>query len=176
MAGGSGLECYALDSSGRLVFSSVLSDAFMNATAATIDDSRYGFLCLKVDAVANEYEPYRNVERRLYYRIADKYIELLRADDGNGKCVMGSKNHFAGSRSIAPDWSDWQRLLESSDRVKQLRGLAVYFGVGEWYSATVPWSKPLDNSVRHRLEELANSPDPWISEEAKLALEEGKKK
>jgi hypothetical protein len=70
--------------------------------------------------------------------------------------------------AIQTDWSDWQRLLESPERLQQLRGLAAYFSNGEW-------KEQIDAKVRRRLAELANSPDPWISEEAKLAIEESRK-
>jgi hypothetical protein len=113
---------------------------------------------------------------RDYYRISDKYVELLRRENLGGKCIMGCPDDFVSSQTKPPDWSEWQQLLESPNRLQQLRGLAAFVGTREWYSPIGAWTKPLDEKARRRLSELANSPDPWISEEAKLALNEAKKK
>jgi len=69
------------------------------------------------------------------------------------------------------DWSDWQRLLESADRLQQLRGLAAF-----WTLTKPQRRQSMDDKVRLRLKQLATSPDPWISEEANQALAEVKEK
>lgn len=68
-----------------------------------------------------------------------------------------------------PDWSDWQGLLASPERIQQLRGLAAFFSIRDQANPIDDGKNPLGEKVRLRLAELAKSPDPWISEEAKLA-------
>ena len=83
---------------------------------------------------------------------------------------MGRIDYLIGWENKAPDWVDWKQLLESSERIQQLRGLAAFLAIHDWVPGNGDRAGLLDDSVRNRLSELANSPDKWVSEEAKLEL------
>jgi hypothetical protein len=147
---------HTLDSSGRLLRSRRLI-AFAAFQSATIGLSQRGYESLTIVGT----------DIRQIYRLTDDSVESLRSEDRNGKSVLGLRSTFEETET-PPDWSDWPWLLDSPEELQQLRGLAAFFSVRDK-------TKPIDDRVRQRLKELTNSPDPWISEEAKLALEEAKK-
>jgi hypothetical protein len=137
------------------------------------DEPRHGFPCLTVETDGDgSSEPIAARKRRQYYRITDDYLEFLRSEKMDGTFSMGEIPGFAYRfHDEPPDWPAWPRLLESPDPLQQLRALAAY-----WTDDPNIRSKRTGDKVRQRLAELAKSPDPWISEEAKVALEEAKKK
>jgi hypothetical protein len=63
------------------------------------------------------------------------------------------------------DWSQWETHLGSSNRLDQLRGLAAF-----WSHDNLKSMGELNENTTRRLEELANSEVPWLSEEATAAL------
>lgn len=153
---------HTLDSSGRLVRSTDFPVGYFMSPVSVACDETHGFLCLTVET-----ENKAN-KMRQFYRIADEHIELLRSENGSGKCEMGWRSSFASPYNPV-EQSNWQDRLDSFERLEQLRGLAAYF-------AHLHRTEPVDDNVRHRLSELANSPDPWISEEAKMAMAEAENK
>jgi hypothetical protein len=153
----------ALDSWARATHV-VTFDANASPRSVEFDDSRHGFLCMKLETEAVFPWMGKN-PMRFYYRILDGQAELIRAENSDGT-FYGVKFALIGLPPVAFDAQD---LLDSTDHVQQLRGLAAYY-----------YGKPFqliqfDDNFRHRCLELANSPDPWISEEAKMALDDGKK-
>ncbi len=101
---------------------------------------------------------------RQFYYINNKHAELLRIERIDGKFAMGNGNPF-DVQDKPPDWSSWQQLLESSDRLQQLRGLAAF-----WSYDNLKHLGPVEAKTRVRLEHLSKSSEPWISEESKWAL------
>jgi hypothetical protein len=151
----------AIDSWGRASYLATLNVGAREPTVG-FDDSQHDFLCLRLE-YNSMYIP-TDTGPREYYRIADGRGDLVRAERGDGTfCPTWLLNS-------PPDRSEMQSLLESSDRVQQLCGLAAYF-YGKLSSV-----KPINDTLRRRFTELAESPDPWISEEAKSALELAKEK
>jgi hypothetical protein len=153
-----------LDYSGRLVRDESFRVGYEDFVClATLDESRYGFLCLVLET-AN----LSDCRTRQFYRVTEKYVEVLRSENLDGTSAMRNMAWYKVDRE-PPDWSDWQRLLESPEPLQQLRGLTALFSDRDRATR-------IDDKARHRLSELASSPDAWISEEAKLALEEAKRK
>jgi hypothetical protein len=141
---------------------------FVSPETVTFADSKYGFPCLVVEtSFAVIKSP---IEYRQFYCVTDDAVELLRCEKPDGSYMKDDLKSFGGY-GITPEWPDWQRLLESSERLQQLRGLVALWKDGERKGHI-----DASDKVRDRLTELSTSPDPWISEEAKLALEEAKKK
>ncbi len=119
------------------------------------DESRRGFLCM---TLAYEDDGPNGV-KRFFFRVADGNAELIRVEKYDGTV-------WAYLRPVSlPERIEMPNLLESSDLVQQLRGLAAYL-----YGNPFRW-KNIDDKTRRRFAELADSPDPWVSEEAKFALE-----
>ncbi len=127
-------------------------------TSATLDESQYGFLCLKVKT-----DGLMGKSCQFYY-ITDRYAELLRIERIEGKFGMGNGNQF-DLRDKPPDWSDWKALVESPERLQQLRGLAAL-----WSYDNLQHLTPVDGKTRLRLMQLSTSADPWVSEESRWAL------
>ncbi len=160
---------HKLDSSGRLVHSTRFNlGLFASPLSGTFSESRYGFPCLvmETDFFTDAGRP----KSRQFYAITDEYVEIVRAEDIDGRFAKANLK-WAEIHVKPPDWSDWQRLLESPDRLQQLRGLAAY-----WTLSESQRHQSTDDKVRRRLEQLARSPDPWISEEANQALAEAQVK
>jgi len=152
-------EIHNLDSWGRSIFSQwVIFPKMAFPKKVVCSELERGFECMTVVMDDGDCR---------YYHITDQYVEMLRAELANGKLAIEDMAQYSVHEKPV-DWSDWQRLLESRERLQQLRGLAAYFA--DYYRA-----KRFDDTMRHRLSELAGSPDPWISEEAKLALKEAEK-
>jgi len=125
-----------------------------------MDDVHNGFLCLTVETNCSR----AGETARQFYRITDGYVELLRRERIDGDFAMGRGSWF-DVRKKPPDWSDWARLLESSDRIQQLRGLAAF-----WCGDNLQHVGRPEEKTRLRLKELSKSTDPWISEESSCAL------
>ncbi len=152
---------HTLGSSGRVVRSTELPVGYALSPLAVACDETHGFLCLTVEIGNKAYR------MRQFYRIADTHIEWLRSENESGRCQMGWRSYSAFPYNPV-ERSNWQDRLESFERLEQLRGLAAYLDGPRR-------TEPIDDKVRLRLAELAKSPDPWISEEAKLALAEAEK-
>ena len=155
-------QIHTLDYWGRLVGSIRFKIGYraLLPNAPTLDESQHGFLCLTVNT---HHTPHVGETRQLYY-ITDKYPELLRIERIDGRFAMGNGNLF-DLQDKPPDWSDWKRLLESSDRLQQLRGLAAF-----WSYDNLQHLGPIEEKTRLRLEHLSKSSEPWISEESTWAL------
>ena len=91
---------------------------------------------------------------RQFYYINNKHAELLRIERIDGKFAMGNGNPF-DVQDKPPDWSSWQQLLESSDRLQQLRGLAAF-----WSYDNLKHLGPVEAKTRVRLEHLSKSSKP----------------
>ena len=112
---------------------------------------------------------------------SDKYVELLRSEELGGKCKMDFRAGLAIEEKPPPDWADWAELLESPQPLQQLRGLAAFRYDRDnraFLADFIDRARYLriDAKVRCRLEQLAISSDPWISEEAQMMLAEAKRK
>ena len=153
----------AIDPSGRAT-SVATVNAGSDPLTVSLDESRHGFLCLTLETTQYYTPPVGLVKLRCFFRIADGRAETVRVEKADGTL-------WPYSSFVSPPRTEMQSLLDSADRVQQLRGLAAcLYGI-------IPFrGKDIDDKARRRLSELANSPDPWISEEAKMALEEAKKK
>jgi hypothetical protein len=152
---------YTLDSSGRLVRSvDCPLDYFGESIASVAFDELHGLPCLIVETES------KTGKTRQFYHVANEQIELLRCKDEHGTCEMTTRYSSYFPNSTMEELI-WQNELNSSDRLEQLRGLSVFFVI------PAP-TKPIDGKTRSRLRELTASPDPWISEEAKLALKKAK--
>lgn len=149
---------HTLDSSGRLVRSTDFPVGYIISPLSVACDETHGFLCLIVET------GYKAGTTREFYRIADDHIGLLRVENESGRCQMGRRSYWAFPYSPV-ERSNWQDRLDSPERLEQLRGLAAYL-------AGPHRTERIADKVRHRLSELANSSDPWISEEAKVAMAE----
>jgi hypothetical protein len=164
---GSACTCHldALDSWGRAT-KLVEFHVGLDLISLAFDEPRHGFLCLKVDA--QQYDPFDEGADRKPYRVAHQLFFIA---DGHAELVhddtFDKRQRTELSREPLPECPGWQDCLESDDRVQQIRGLAAY-----WYNFEKHPQKSIDEKLRRRLAELSTSPDPWISEEAKLALEE----
>jgi hypothetical protein len=123
----------------------------------------YGFRCLTIEADDIWVGPTRQ-----FYYIGEEHVELLRREKANGTLTGTHWDAFASGETPA-DFANWEALLNSKECLQQLRGLAAFFSVRDK-------TMPVGDNVCQRLTELANSSDPWISEEAKVALEEGKER
>jgi hypothetical protein len=145
---------HLLDTWGRATQTATLN-VEGNPISASFGDSRHGFLSLMLET--DNVEPFGAV--RYLYRFSDGYAELMRVEKPDGTLLRHR------SFGPSPSTSELQNLLSSLDCLQQLRGLAAYL-----YSGSSA-DKVVDDKVRNRLTDLANSPDPWISEEAMMALE-----
>jgi hypothetical protein len=162
------VHIHAIDKWGRQIGATSLNTEWGSTMpAVTLEDSTDGLLRLVVVSRSE-------IDDKMYggiYYISKEDTQLLREESLEGKCNM-SRGCLA-SREYASDSYKWKELLQSGDRLQQLRGLAILFSIR---NEAKPQNGVNSEDTLRRLEKLATSPDPWISEEAKLALEEAKKK
>jgi hypothetical protein len=151
---------YVLDQQNRVIRSTVFNigyRAFPNS--ASFDESSYGFPCLVIET--------RHTwvgSTRQFYRISDDSVELMRSERLDGKLYAGHGNSF-DLRIKPTDWTNWRDLLNSSERLAQLRGLAAF------WSYDILEQRPIhDRALHNRLSELSKSTDSWIREESLEAL------
>jgi hypothetical protein len=128
--------------------------------SASYVESLHGFACLMLQTD----EDVDHYAKRYYYRISDGTAEIMRIEKTDGTLCTG------WTFDLPPESLSISSLLESPDRVQQLRGLAQCLFRSPFVLMQI------DDKTRQRLAELTNSPDPWISEEAKMVLEVAKKK
>jgi hypothetical protein len=122
------------------------------------------------------------------YAFTEFETVLIRIEDGAGHLI--SNSYSSECPDIGPDVSErsiaqWKNELDAADPVRQL-GFLVWFS-GRHLSSTysrepdvsrepVSESKTFeqlrhDPSVKHTIEKLTNSPNPWIKKQAEYTLE-----
>ena len=151
-----------LDSWGHLSRSMTFNvghSMFFEPAAVTWNESQYSFLCLTVET-----SEMMGIKRRQLYRITDNYVEMIRSEHSDGTFAP-EYWHLIDIKDKPPDWSEWELLLESPDRLQQARGLAAF-----WFDWTATGPKTVDDKLQSRLAYLAKSSDRWVSEESTAAL------
>ena len=105
-----------LDSWGHLSRSMTFNvghSMFFEPAAVTCNESQYSFLCLTVET-----SEMMGIKRRQLYRITDNYVEMIRSEHSDGTFAP-EYWHLIDIKDKPPDWSEWELLLESPDRLQQ---------------------------------------------------------
>ncbi len=156
----SSCQVHVIDRWGRLIRSFSFNVGYsVRPEAVTFDESRYGFPCLTVETRVKWL-----IKTRLFYRVTDNHVELLRRERLDGTMDMGNGNAFEIAEK-PEDWSDWRRLVASDDTLDQLRGLAAF-----WSYDNQENMGTIDETTQRRLEQLSKSDNSWIREESAAAI------
>lgn len=151
---------YVLNEQNRMIRSTVFNIGYRAfPKSASFDESSYGFPCLIIETSHTWIG-----DTRQFYLVSDDSVELMRSEQLNGILYAGHGNSF-DLETKPSDWARWRDLLNSSDRIAQLRGLAAF------WSYDILEQRPIhDQALHDRLSELSKSGDSWIREESLEAL------